>query len=293
MHTHIIPRSLGVHDGTFHADEVSAAALLLLFNLIDKDKIIRTRDGEKLKNCEYVCDVGGIYDPALKRFDHHQAEYTGDFSSAGMILKYLKDQKILDEITYKFFNHSLILGVDAHDNGRVTYDLGWCSFSHVISNFVPIAYDATSEEQTASFFQALDFVFGHLTRLLERFRYIQSCKEKVAKAMQERKQYLVFEEAIPWLESFFELGGEKHPALFVIMPAGEHFKLRAIPPNLKQRMQVRKPLPAEWAGLLDEELKRVSGISGAVFCHKGRFVSVWETKEDVMQALKYVLGIKE
>nr|NGX27459.1 hypothetical protein [Chlamydiota bacterium] len=40
----MISRSLGTHDGSFHADEVSACALLLVFDLIDRDKIFRTRD---------------------------------------------------------------------------------------------------------------------------------------------------------------------------------------------------------------------------------------------------------
>lgn len=74
------------------------------------------------------------------------------------------------------------------------------------------------------------------------------------------------------------------------MPSGHHWKLRAIPPTNEERMKVRQPLPKEWAGLLEDELKKVSGIRGAIFCHKGRFISVWETKEDAMLALQHVLG---
>jgi uncharacterized UPF0160 family protein len=58
-------------------------------------------------------------------------------------------------------------------------------------------------------------------------------------------------------------------------------------------MKVRMPLPKEWAGLLDEDLKKVSGLPGAIFCHKGRFVSVWETKEDALKALNYILGSEQ
>jgi len=76
------------------------------------------------------------------------------------------------------------------------------------------------------------------------------------------------------------------------MPAGEHWKLRGIPPTYERRMDVRHPLPAEWAGRLGSELKEKSGIEGAIFCHKGRFISVWETKEDALKALKIVLGKK-
>jgi uncharacterized UPF0160 family protein len=99
----------------------------------------------------------------------------------------------------------------------------------------------------------------------------------------------MFDQNLPWLEIFFELNGVDHDALFVIMPSGNHWKLRGIPPSYEDRMKVRLPQPQEWAGLLDEELKKVSGIPGAVFCHKGRFISVWETREDALKALEYTL----
>ena len=95
---------------------------------------------------------------------------------------------------------------------------------------------------------------------------------------------------MPWLDAFFELNGENHPAKFVIMPSGGHWKLRGIPPSSSDRMKVRKPLPRAWGGLLDEELKRVSQIPGAIFCHKGLFISVWETEEDALRAMEYALS---
>ncbi len=288
----MIKRSVGTHDGSFHADEVTACALLVVFGLVDKDKIVRSRDPRILDECEYVCDVGGVYDPSAKRFDHHQSEYAGDFSSAGMIWLYMKEQGIVDEPTYDFFNRSLIFGVDAHDNGRVAFEFGTCTFSHVVSNFVPVVYDALSEVQTKAFFDALDFVIGHLQRLSERFAYIHACCEKVVASMKKKEKYLYFEEAMPWMDCFFDRGGEVHPALFVIMPTGGHWKLRGIPPTLEEKMKVRLPLPQVWAGLLDDDLKRVSGIPGAIFCHKGRFISVWETKEDAFKALEYVLNLE-
>jgi len=283
------PRSLATHDGSFHADEVTASAILLFYNLIDRSKIVRTRHFGKLEECEYVCDVGGIYNPKEKRFDHHQSEYIGDFSSAGMVWADLKQRGIVNADTYDFLNRTLILGVDAHDNGRMEYEPTVCSFSHIISNFVPTQYDAPKEIQDKAFFEALDFVVGHLQRALDRHQYIKSCRAKVAAAMLKQDKLLIFEEAMPWLESFFELGGEKHPALFVIMPSGGQWKLRGIPPSLKERMKVRVPLPEKWAGLLDETLKKASGIEGAVFCHKGRFISVWKTKEEALQAVQQVL----
>ena len=286
-----VPRSFGTHDGTFHADEVTACALLLLFNLIDADKIVRTRDLEELNKCEYVCDVGGIYDPTLKLFDHHQVEYEGNLSSAGMVLLHLKTTSVITPKEHQFFHQSLVMGVDAHDNGKDPQIPGVCTYSNIISNFTPIPHDVEESMQETAFYEALAFALGHLTRLWDRYNYIQSCRQIVADSMAQGSEYLLFEKSIPWMEIFFDMGGVSHPAKFVIMPSGRHWKLRGIPPSLDDRMKVRFPLPKEWAGLLNDELKRISKISGAIFCHKGRFISVWETKEDALRALNYTLQI--
>jgi uncharacterized UPF0160 family protein len=119
--------------------------------------------------------------------------------------------------------------------------------------------------------------------------YTHACLATVREKMSGTGLVLIFEESIPWMDNFFELGGELHPAQFVIMPAGSHWKLRGIPPSLNERMKVRKPLPQNWAGLHEEELKKECGIQGAIFCHKGRFISIWESKEAAVRALHIAL----
>lgn len=285
-----IARSFGTHDGSFHADEVTACALLLLFDLIDRDKITRTRDPETLSICEYVCDVGGVYDPEQKLFDHHQSEYQGPLSSAGMVLKHLFEKGIINEHDYNFFNKTIIIGVDAHDNGVEMQLPGVATYSHVVSNYTPIKHEVDEQTQNEAYHHALEFAYGHFKRLWERYLYILSCKQTVLDAMEPRKPYMVFEHNIPWMDCFFEWGGQDHPAKFVIMPSGKHWKLRGIPPSLEHKMQVRHPLPESWAGLLEEDLRKKTGIAGAIFCHKGRFISVWETQEDALKALKLVIG---
>lgn len=283
-----IARSCGTHSGTFHADEVTACALLWLFDLVDPDQIIRTREPDLLRRCEFVCDVGGVYDPDLKLFDHHQVDYDGALSSAGMVLLYLKDRRKINEKEYEAFNSSLVAGVDAHDNGRDPQTYGVCTYSHLIANFTPINHDADSESLNKAFHEALHFAHDHLSRFWRRYQYITSCRDVVWKAMQGAEELLIFDKSIPWMDSFFEFDGINHSAEYVIMPSGKHWKLRGIPPSPDEKMQVRKPLPREWAGLLDAELKVVTGINGAIFCHKGRFISVWETKEDALVALKLI-----
>lgn len=283
-------RSFGTHDGSFHADEVTACALLLLFDLIDYNLIVRSRDLNLLQSCEYVCDVGGVYDPIKKRFDHHQVSYTGDLSSAGMVLMYLKEIGIISEDLYNYFNNSVVIGVDAVDNGKEAPKIGYCSFSSVIQNYSPIEYGVEKEVTTKAFLEAVNFTVGHFQRLRDRFIYMQSCKQYIAKVMKKQSTYLIFDRPMPWLDSFFSLQGESHPALFIIMPTGNHWKLRTIPLTRDAPMSMRQPLPESWAGLMDAELQRVSGISGAIFCHKNRFISIWETQKDAIQALHSILG---
>jgi uncharacterized UPF0160 family protein len=290
MQKMVLFRSFGTHDGSFHADEVTACALLLLCDCIDRDKIVRTRNPLEFEHLEYVCDVGGIFNPLIKRFDHHQVEYQGYLSSAGMILEYLEESEILSKELAEFFRKTVIKGIDDIDNGLVEPLYGHTSFSQVIASFVPVHYDAPLDEYDTQFFKALDFVLQFLIRIRAKYQYALECKESVLEEMKKNAPCLIFDTPIPWMETFFENDGDFHPAQFVMMPSQNHWKLRAIPPSFQERMQVRKPLPLAWAGLLDEDLKKVSGISGAIFCHKGRFISVFETKEDALIALKKILG---
>src|SRR6202035_5083318 len=101
-----------------------------------------------------------------KLFDHHQVQYQGPLSSAGMVLNYLQETGALTLKEKEFFNNSLIIGVDAHDNGKELHSRGVCIYSHVISNFTPIKPDEKPALIDRAFFEALDFAFNHLKRLL-------------------------------------------------------------------------------------------------------------------------------
>lgn len=44
-------------------------------------EIVRTRDMEKLNECDIVVDVGAVFDHQKKRYDHHQREFNETLSS--------------------------------------------------------------------------------------------------------------------------------------------------------------------------------------------------------------------
>ncbi|CAG9568335.1 unnamed protein product [Danaus chrysippus] len=136
---------IGTHDGVFHCDEVFACYMLRLLPEYKDAEIIRTRDPEKLKECDIVVDVGAEFDHAKKRYDHHQREFNetlsslrpelGDkfkikLSSAGLIYTYY-GERIIQELApkgfcldkdnlrliYKKVYEFLIEEMDAIDNG--------------------------------------------------------------------------------------------------------------------------------------------------------------------------------
>ena len=135
---------IGTHNGAFHCDEVLACSMLKLLPEYKDANIIRTRDPEVLKTCDIVVDVGGIFDPATHRYDHHQKTFADSMtslqkgkwvtklSSAGLVYAHFgkriishvvstKDealvQRIFDKVYEKFIEE-----IDAVDNGIATHD---------------------------------------------------------------------------------------------------------------------------------------------------------------------------
>jgi uncharacterized UPF0160 family protein len=276
-----------VHDGPFHADEIIACAQLIYAGLIEKKEIHRSRDPDVIEKYQFVIDVGAVYDESRFLFDHHQSSYSGLLSSAGMVAQFLYNTGIYDKALFHHLKDELIDHVDDFDNGRVSREiLNTPTFSHVVENFVPIREGGSKEEMNSAFFKALDFALGHFERLVERYKYRQRCKDLVKKVMEASGDVLVFDEMVPWLENFFELGGEKHPAKYVVMPVPNGWKLRVVPKNYEERMGARRDLPKEWGGLSDQEFELKCGIKGGKFCHKGLFIAIFSTKEGAIEAAR-------
>lgn len=81
------PPLLGTHDGHFHCDEALACAMLSMLPAFASHALLRTRDAEALATCEVLVDVGGIYDPPSRRYDHHQRGFGETLAEAGRSIK--------------------------------------------------------------------------------------------------------------------------------------------------------------------------------------------------------------
>ena len=87
---------LCTHHGNFHCDEALGVGMLKLLPQFADMPLVRTRKDDDIAKAALVLDVGGVYDPATQRFDHHQPEFQDGYdathsirlSSAGLIFKH-------------------------------------------------------------------------------------------------------------------------------------------------------------------------------------------------------------
>ncbi|WP_428661847.1 MYG1 family protein [Runella sp.] len=128
------------HDTTFHADEVFAVALI---KYVGYDvPLMRTRDrvllAEALEDpTVFVIDVGGVYNPAMLNFDHHQDLSLP--SAAGLVYQFLKP--VFPETLHAHFD-AFFSAIDAVDTNRNniyallhTLPEGFRNVSSIISGF--------------------------------------------------------------------------------------------------------------------------------------------------------------
>lgn len=134
------PISIGTHNGHFHADEALAVYMLRLLPAYQSSQLIRTRDPALLETCHTVVDVGGEYEAAKNRYDHHQRTFNTTFperttklSSAGLVYMHFGKAIIAQSlgvpeeneevgVIWNKIYESFIEALDAHDNGISAYD---------------------------------------------------------------------------------------------------------------------------------------------------------------------------
>ena len=91
---------------------------------------------------------------------------------------------------------------------------------------------------------------------------------------------IVLEQYTPWKRTVHNLSQE---ALYMVYPSSTgQWRVQTVPVE-PGSFEDRKPLPKAWAGLPDDELKAVTGIDDAMFCHNGLFIAGAESFESTMK----------
>ncbi len=268
------------HNGGFHADDVFAVATLLLHLKNQDITVVRTRDKDVIEKGDFVVDVGGVYDPKTNRFDHHQIGGAGErdsgipYAAFGLVWKHFGEELSGGEETMLALDALLATPLDAIDNGiDLVSPLVGKVFPYEISDAVR-AFLPTWEEKVSvdeRFNQAVDFARTLLSREIVRVSAKRKGEQFTVSAYHASgdKRLVVLDVDYPWKEV---LARFPEP-IFVVHPEEGGWRLYCVRDNPKQFMN-RKDLPEEWAGLRDEALAKVSGVSDAVFCHRNRFMAV-------------------
>jgi uncharacterized UPF0160 family protein len=278
---------VATHSGPFHADDVLSWALIRHF-LSPEATLIRTRDKDVLAQADLVFDVGGSFDPATRRFDHHQSSYEGPLSSAGMVLNWLEAEEKVSPLLAKKLREQLVDYVDDVDNGRVAPKKNIPCFPKIVE---AMNQPATTEEDFDEAFrlagvmaiQYLQGVDAGHRQVLEAERVVRAAMEK---AEAEGSNVICFDAYYRWKDIYFDAGGSTHPTEFVLFPGTDQtWRLVAIPPE-RGSFDQKKALPETWAGLSDGALEAVTGVEGCMFCHKNRFIAVFDTRETALTVMQ-------
>lgn len=264
------------HGGKFHADDVFSSALLLYIN----PEIVISR-GNKVPE-----DFDGIvFDIGRGRYDHHQKdsrvrENGVPYAAFGLLWEVLGKEILGEELAEKM-DESFIQPLDINDNTGEKNEL-----ATLIGNFNP-PWDAKGGSDEA-FFQAVSVAGMILENKFERYRGNARADQRVEQVLEEhnpKDRILVLPEFIPCQKALAET-----EIAFVIFPSnrGEY----CIQPQKREySMNYKCSFPSQWLGLEGEELVKETGLSSAVFCHKGGFLMTVGELEDAKAACKKALEV--
>lgn len=281
------------HSGSFHADDVFAVALIELSVGEEAYEVIRTRDENLIKTGDYVVDVGRVYDPQAYRFDHHQngapeRENGIPYAAFGLVWKELGSEvcgskEVADEVERK-----LVIPIDAYDVGvslATSTIEGFQQYAvfDIVSSLLPAwGSDESFDEQ---FQKAVKVAKMILERAIAHAKGGLAMKELVAEVYEKSddKRVLEFDRYVSSGKAI-----DYPEVLITVHPDSAAEQERWIASTVRMSHDTFEPrikFPEEWAGLSDEELQQISGISDAVFCHKNRFLFVAKSKESVYEAI--------
>ena len=281
------------HSGRFHTDEVFACAALSLLKKGDVE-IVRSRDPKVWATGDIVVDVGGVYDAALGRFDHHQEGGAGSrengipYSSFGLIWKHYGREIAGSVFAAATIDQRLAEPIDAGDNGVETFSVNDDTAPYLLQNVIGVFGPSWNEPRTddEGFFEALEIAKKVLSRVIIQAQSLEDGRRKVEEAFEsaEDKRIIILDAPYPWHEV---LSLHKEPLYAVIPDSGltGSWKAEAVRDD-PGTFQNRKSFPLEWAGKEGSELAAVSGVSDAIFCHNKRFIVVASSKEGAIALAK-------
>lgn len=292
-----IPFKIVTHNGAFHADDCMGVAILRLLN--PNARVLRSRDPEVWRTADFLVDVGGEWNAATGRFDHHHAGFRDQpgsrrsdgvaYASAGLVWAYAGVTAVLylapdfsqstAERIAATVDNELMRYLDMVDNGDDQVAPGLFGLTALLDQMVPtweeldtLGPHSQQAQLNRAFESAVDICRLFLTRVLKQ----EIARERGAASV--RASHTEFDGAVlvlnrsklPWEHVVCD---EMPAVKLVVYPdsTDDTFQVRTVPVRANS-FEARMDLPASWAGLRDAELAQASGVPSANFCHTKRFI---------------------
>jgi uncharacterized UPF0160 family protein len=294
------PRKLITHNGSFHADDIFAAATLSLYleSRGEPYEIIRTRDPKIIEEGDFVFDVGGVYNAEKNRFDHHQMGGAGrrvfgegddkveiEYAACGLVWKKFGIELCDSQNMVDLIEKRLFAPIDAGDNGLNLIDHKYEISPYFLQHAMFAMRPTWKEEELSEDVMFLKSV--EIAKIILSREIIGAQDAILAEKLVLDVYHNTLDKRILFLDKNYpyEHTLQNYPEpLFVIhyKESSKHFMVRAVRQDPKT-FKNRKDFPSSWAGLRDEELQSVTGVPDAVFCHRGLFLAVSNSKEGAIK----------
>jgi uncharacterized UPF0160 family protein len=284
--------TVATHSGPFHADDVFAVAALQLLLGAENMRVVRTRDEVVIAAADYAVDVGEVYDHAQKRYDHHQPgapvrENGIPYAGFGLMWRHYGAEICGSEAVAAKIELSLCQPIDAGDNAVQIWDVGQYDleplvWDSIIKNWRALSYDAVAMDER--FLEAVGFARRYLELKIAKEK--KKATEKAAAeefyAAHHGESILVSDTPLSrqWFVPYEEVQ-------VIVSPrdesVGSDWMAIAVQES-EVGFATRVRFPETWAGLLDVDLAKVSGLADAVFCHKDRYMCIFKSRESALTA---------
>ena len=275
------------HYGIFHSDDVLATALISYYlgkdASVDVVRINHQANAVEIKEFlekggaeVFVVDVGRIYNPAERFFDHHQFDPNENSNAAaGLVYNYLKDNNFVNEFEQEELD-SLVKMVDANDIGKWEGPYEG-TFPWIVS--IHNSDDIYSVVQNEKFVEMVRMTLSILKDISTRAQ----AKMESLEALKESKEILPGVLELPnylpgWNDLIFRLPELNHIDLVIWHDdVQDKWKVQQVPDKpgsfgrRGRSVPYRDPLP-----------------EGCEFLHRGNFFGVFNSKEALIDYVKSI-----
>lgn len=311
---------IATHGGKFHADDAWAVAVLKV--LFPEADVVRTREQARIHAADFAIDVGGVWDPATGRFDHHQKEFDGarasgvPYASAGLVWREYgarcvaalaerhTGERLADDTAQQIayaIDADIVQYLDLSDVGVAKNAPGSYGLSAVVSGFNPgwldeqrLGYgEAVEVYRMGQFMRAVEFLTDIMGNAV-RYRVgamLAVTQVRQAEVLEDGRLLFLKNAALPWSSVVRK---EMPKVLFVISHSltEQRYMLHTVSVDTES-FDARADLPEAWAGLREAELAAVTGVEDAVFCHTGRFIAAARTYAGALSMARQALAAVE